>query len=53
MEDTQLGKFRTLDYIVFAITLGISAGIGVYFWFSGGKQKTTQVMIIIYFLMYT
>lgn len=46
MDDTQPGKFRTTDYIVFAITLLVSASIGVYFRFTGGKQKTTQVMFI-------
>jgi len=32
-----------VDYIVFGIMLGISASIGIYYRFTGGKQKTTQV----------
>ncbi|ODM96689.1 putative sodium-dependent multivitamin transporter [Orchesella cincta] len=30
------------DYIIFGIVLGISAAIGIYFRFTGGKQKTIQ-----------
>ncbi|XP_060858651.1 putative sodium-dependent multivitamin transporter isoform X2 [Metopolophium dirhodum] len=30
------------DYVVFGITLIVSSSIGVYYRFSGGKQKTTQ-----------
>ncbi|VVC33669.1 Sodium/solute symporter [Cinara cedri] len=31
-----------VDYIVFVIMLIISSGIGIYYRFTGGKQKTTQ-----------
>lgn len=31
-----------LDYIVFAAMLLLSAGIGIYYRFSGGKQKTNR-----------
>ncbi|XP_050430507.1 putative sodium-dependent multivitamin transporter [Adelges cooleyi] len=34
--------FGIVDYIVFAVMLTISASIGVYYRFTGGKQKTTQ-----------
>lgn len=34
--------FSLLDYIVLIITLIVSAGIGVYYRFTGGKQKTTK-----------
>lgn len=44
MDDTQLGKFHTTDYIVFAIRLGISAVIGVYFKCTKGKHKISSVM---------
>lgn len=31
------------DYLVIAITLLISVGIGIYYRFSGGRQKTMEV----------
>ncbi|XP_043584708.1 putative sodium-dependent multivitamin transporter [Bombus pyrosoma] len=30
------------DYAVIAITMIISSGIGVYYWLTGGKQKSTE-----------
>nr|XP_033182758.1 putative sodium-dependent multivitamin transporter [Bombus vancouverensis nearcticus]XP_033182759.1 putative sodium-dependent multivitamin transporter [Bombus vancouverensis nearcticus] len=30
------------DYAVIAITMLISSGIGVYYWLTGGKQKSTE-----------
>ncbi|CAK9825345.1 Putative sodium-dependent multivitamin transporter [Anthophora retusa] len=30
------------DYVVIVITMIISSGIGVYYWLSGGKQKSTE-----------
>lgn len=35
--------FGVWDYVVFVTTLLISAGIGVYVRFSGGRQKTAEV----------
>jgi solute carrier family 5 (sodium-coupled monocarboxylate transporter), member 8/12 len=40
--------FGVWDYIVFSFTLMVSAGIGVYVRFSGGKQKTAAVSFKIY-----
>ena len=31
----------TADYIVFALMLLVSLGIGIYYSLTGGKQKTT------------
>ena len=31
------------DYAVIAIMLAISSGIGIYYRFTGGRQKTTEV----------
>lgn len=35
--------FGVWDYVVIAVVLLISASIGVYYRFTGGKQKTVQV----------
>ena len=45
MDDSETGKFGAWDYVVLAAMLVISAGIGVYYRFTGGRQKTTQVII--------
>lgn len=42
--------FGIVDYIVFGIMLIMSASIGIYYRFTGGKQKTTQVILNILFL---
>lgn len=36
-----------IDYLVIAVMLCISAGIGIYYRFSGGRQKTMEVIIIV------
>lgn len=41
---TDDSRFKFLDYVVLTVMLLISAGIGIYFRFTGGKQKTTQVL---------
>lgn len=41
-----MGTFSTWDYVVFAIVLCISAGIGIYFRLTGGKQKTTKEYLL-------
>lgn len=41
-----------VDYLVIAIMLCISAGIGVYYRFSGGRQKTMEVIIITRFFFF-
>lgn len=38
--------FTVWDYLVFSIILAISAGIGLYYAFAGGKQKTTQEFLL-------
>lgn len=35
--------FSTVDYVIFALLLVASAGIGLFYAFSGGRQRTTQV----------
>lgn len=36
-----------IDYLVIAMMLCISVGIGIYYRFSGGRQKTMEVIIIV------
>lgn len=43
MGEDDTGAFSTWDYVVLVAMLLISAGIGVYYRFTGGRQKTTQV----------
>ncbi|XP_071451258.1 putative sodium-dependent multivitamin transporter [Hetaerina americana] len=38
--------FQTVDYVVFALMLAISASIGVYYRLTGGQQKTTQEYLL-------
>lgn len=47
-----MASFHLWDYVVFIVMLLISAGIGVYVRFSGGKQKTTEVLKINLYLSY-
>ena len=35
--------FSTVDYVIFALLLVASTGIGLFYAFSGGRQRTTQV----------
>ena len=37
-----MNRFHVVDYIMFAVMLLISLGIGVYSAFTGGGQKTTS-----------
>ncbi|XP_043917669.1 sodium-dependent multivitamin transporter isoform X2 [Protopterus annectens] len=39
-------RFSTVDYIIFALLLVISSAIGLYYAFSGGKQRTTQEFLL-------
>jgi hypothetical protein len=43
MADNDTAHFDTWDYVVLVLMLLISASIGMYYRFTGGKQKTTQV----------
>ncbi|XP_028653039.2 solute carrier family 5 member 6a [Erpetoichthys calabaricus] len=38
--------FSTLDYVIFALLLLLSTGIGLYYAFSGGRQQTTQEFLL-------
>lgn len=44
--DTAKAVLGIVDYIIFALMLVISASIGVYFRFAGGKQKTTEEFLL-------
>ncbi|KAF7654472.1 hypothetical protein LDENG_00069020 [Lucifuga dentata] len=38
--------FSTVDYVIFALLLVASAGIGLFYAFSGGRQRTTQEFLM-------
>uniref|UniRef100_A0A8C1D404 Sodium-dependent multivitamin transporter n=1 Tax=Cyprinus carpio carpio TaxID=630221 RepID=A0A8C1D404_CYPCA len=37
---------HTVDYVIFVVLLVASAGIGLYYAFSGGRQRTTQEFLL-------
>lgn len=41
-----MASFGVWDYVVFVAMLMVSAGIGIYYRFSGGKQKTTTEYLL-------
>lgn len=44
---SKMATFSVWDYIILVVMLMISASIGLYYRFTGGKQKTTKVFIYI------
>ena len=38
--------FTVWDYVVFGLVLAVSAGIGIYYACSGGRQKTTSEFLM-------
>ncbi|XP_005931152.1 solute carrier family 5 member 6a [Haplochromis burtoni] len=38
--------FTTVDYVIFALLLVASTGIGLFYAFSGGRQRTTQEFLM-------
>uniref|UniRef100_A0A3Q1H4W5 Sodium-dependent multivitamin transporter n=1 Tax=Acanthochromis polyacanthus TaxID=80966 RepID=A0A3Q1H4W5_9TELE len=38
--------FTTVDYVIFVLLLVASAGIGLFYAFSGGRQRTTQEFLM-------
>lgn len=38
-----MAAFGAWDYVVMTLMLLVSAGIGLYYRLTGGKQKTTKV----------
>ena len=39
-------RFGVLDYLVLGFTLSVSSGIGIYYRFTGGKQKTAEEYLL-------
>ncbi|XP_051581128.1 solute carrier family 5 member 6a isoform X1 [Myxocyprinus asiaticus] len=46
MGDIVQMHFSTVDYVIFVVLLVASAGIGLYYAFSGGCQRTTQEFLL-------
>ncbi|XP_058469651.1 solute carrier family 5 member 6a [Solea solea] len=46
MGEVALMQFSTVDYVIFAVLLVASAGIGLFYAFSGGRQRTTQEFLM-------
>lgn len=46
MARSELARFGTVDYAVFAIMLVLSTCVGIYHALAGGRQKTTQEFLL-------
>ncbi|XP_028250425.1 solute carrier family 5 member 6 isoform X2 [Parambassis ranga] len=46
MDRSDLKHFEVADYVIFAVLLAASMGIGLYYALSGGRQRTTQEFLM-------
>lgn len=46
MDPSDHKHFTVIDYVIFAILLAASLGIGLYYALSGGRQRTTQEFLM-------
>ncbi|KAM7376232.1 hypothetical protein PAMP_005975 [Pampus punctatissimus] len=46
MDPSNQKHFTVVDYVIFAVLLAASLGIGLYYALSGGRQRTTQEFLL-------
>ncbi|XP_039992480.1 solute carrier family 5 member 6 [Xiphias gladius] len=46
MDPSDRKHFTVVDYVIFAVLLAASLGIGMYYALSGGRQRTTQEFLL-------
>ncbi|KAM3594673.1 uncharacterized protein V6R79_011974 [Siganus canaliculatus] len=46
MDPLEQKHFTVVDYVIFAVLLAASVGIGLYYALSGGRQRTTQEFLM-------
>uniref|UniRef100_A0A665XF69 Sodium-dependent multivitamin transporter-like n=1 Tax=Echeneis naucrates TaxID=173247 RepID=A0A665XF69_ECHNA len=46
MDPSNQKHFEVVDYVIFAVLLAASVGIGLYYALSGGRQRTTQEFLM-------
>ena len=51
MQQIMESYFGLTDYVIFALVLAVSSAIGLYYRFTGGKQKTFKVSCVAVFLL--
>ena len=45
-DTTKIPTFQVADYVVFSLCMMVTAFIGIYYRFSGGRQRTTKEFLM-------